>query len=119
MKNLLITPAYMAEKTKVFVLLLALIFNAETVYSWDHHYTRIPIDGLYYNLNKSDFTAEVSYQSYSNYVYNADYTTTSVSIPNSVVYEGNAYRVTRIGANAFKNCCSLKSVFLGENIIYI
>jgi len=109
----------MVEKTKLLVLLLVFILSAGTVYSWNYDYGRISIDGLFYNLNKSDLTAEVSYQSYSNYVYNADCTITSVSIPNSVVYEGKTYRVTRIGDNAFKNCYSLESVSFGENIVHI
>lgn len=106
-------------RTKIFTILFTLVASVGTIFSWNYDFARIPIDGLYYNLNKSDSTAEVSYQSYSNYTYNEDCTITSANIPNSVVYEGKTYRVTRIGNYAFKNCYSLESVHLGENIIFI
>ena len=43
----------------------------------------------------------------------------SVVIPESVVYQGNSYLVTRISDNAFKDCSGLTSVTIPNSVIYI
>ena len=53
------------------------------------------VDGIYYNLDTSGKTAEVTYQSLSN-SYRG-----SVDIPSSVTYNGIKYKVTGIGDRAF------------------
>ena len=68
------------------------------------------IDGIYYNFNKTDHTAEVTYydnyySSNNRYAYSG-----SVVIPPNVTYYGITYRVTSIGYMAFEDCSGLTSV---------
>ena len=44
---------------------------------------------------------------------------TSVSIPDTITSKGITYKVTRIDANAFKNCRKLKKVRIGKNVAKI
>ena len=60
------------------------------------------INGIYYNLNSSARTAEVTSGS-SKY-------TNSVTIPSSVTYNGVQYSVTSIGYYAFGECSGLTSI---------
>lgn len=61
----------------------------------------LSVDGIDYSLNKSDMTATVTGpRTFSGHLV----------IPEKVVYEGEEYKVTRIGYNAFYSCQSLTSV---------
>lgn len=69
------------------------------------------IDGIYYNYNTSDRTAEVTYKSLhdgSNYSEN-------VVIPSSV----GLFSVTKIGDNAFYGCSNMTSITIPESITSI
>lgn len=50
---------------------------------------------------------------------NPIYSGTSYNVPDSIVYRGNKYSVTRIRSNAFKDCGNLKSITLSESITEI
>ena len=69
------------------------------------------IDGIYYNLNSGNNTAEVTYTVYG---YKGN-----VVIPEKVNCNGVEYRVTSIGENAFSNCSSLASVTIGNSVTSI
>ncbi|MCR5050618.1 MAG: leucine-rich repeat domain-containing protein [Paludibacteraceae bacterium] len=73
----------------------------------------IKIGNLYYNLDGGNKTAVVTFKAYSSTNYNG---LTTVTIPDSVLYEGNYYAVTAIGNNAFKHCSTLQSVTIGDNV---
>ena len=68
-------------KRNILLLLVALLPAVASAYD-------AYINGIYYNLSGNE--AEVTYY----------------SSPESVIYNGNTYRVTRIGANAFHGCYS-------------
>lgn len=53
------------------------------------------------------------------YLSNSNTAATSITIPNTVVYEGVTYKVTRIDGNAFASNASLTSVTIGSNVIAI
>lgn len=52
-------------KQKLFTLLLAVAASVGTMFAWD--YERVQIGDLYYNLDATNQTAEVTYKSYTNY----------------------------------------------------
>ena len=59
--------------------------------------------GVYYNItSKTDMTAAVTYFNKTGNTYSG-----VVSIPASVVYDGNTYTVTAIGEEAFSECPNL------------
>ena len=66
------------------------------------------IDGIYYNLNNFNKTAEVTYQ----YKWSSDNYSgvTTITIPSSVTYNSETYSVTSIGNSAFSGCSSLTSI---------
>ena len=43
----------------------------------------------------------------------------SITVPNTIKVSGITYKVTSIGANAFKNCKKLTSVYVGANVVKI
>lgn len=43
-------------------------------------------------------------------------TCASVAVPNTVKYKGKTFNVTAISANAFKNCTSLKKIYIADNV---
>ena len=76
------------------------------------------VDGIYYNITDADAcTVEVTYEG-DNYDYSAEYVG-SVTIPESVVYDGVTYSVTTIGDDAFHLCNGLTSVTIPNSVTTI
>ncbi len=75
-------------------------------------------DGIYYNFN-ADGTAEVT--SASAYSYNSNGGTDggSVTIPETVTYDGVTYNVTSIGDLAFEGCTGITEVTIPESVTSI
>ena len=96
-------------KTKhLFLLLLAIVASTSMVFAWD--YKKVQIGDLYYNLDATAETAEVtSGGSYSG----------SVVIPESITYNAKTYRVKSIGYRAFSDCSILTSVTIPNSVIVI
>ena len=67
------------------------------------------LDGVYYNLNKTDMTASVTYYKYSG----------KVIIPESITYEKVTYKVTSIGNYAFSKCKDITSISIPNSVISI
>ena len=66
------------------------------------------VDGIYYELNNSDKTAEVA---------NSNETYTGViDIPASFVYEGTTYKVTTIASLAFIDCANVETVKIPSTV---
>jgi RHS repeat-associated protein len=70
------------------------------------------INGIIYNLNREDYTAQVT--SMSDFVYLGD-----IVIPEKVMYEGVWYIVTKIGYGTFSGCADLTSIILPNSITSI
>ena len=94
-------------KTKLFLLMAAVLFACSTAKAYD-----AVIDGIYYNFNGDE--AEVTYKNDSYQSYNGD-----IAIPESVVYNEKTYSVTSIGYCAFYRCSGLTSVTIPNSVTSI
>ena len=98
-------------KTKIFTFLLALAASVGTVFA------SVEINGLYYNLNAEDQTAEVTSQNGK-----SPYWSTSINsanIPEYVTYGDITYNVTSIGDYAFSDCTGLTSLTIPNSVTSI
>ena len=93
---------------KIFLFLFSLFITTMAAYTAE-------IDGIWYNLDDKNKTAEVTCNSggYGG-CYSGD-----VVIPNTVSYNGNIYSVTEIGNSAFYNCSSLTSITIPNSVTTI
>ena len=74
---------------------------------------RVQIGDLYYNLNPSNHTAEVTYKP------NEGKYTGNIVIPSYVEYETVGYSVTGIGSQAFSNCTELTGIEIPNSVTEI
>jgi len=73
------------------------------------------IDGIYYNFNTTEKTAEVTYlELFSMNAYSGE-----VAIPSSVIYNDVTYSVTSIGDWAFYYCTGLTSITIPNSVTSI
>ena len=102
-------------KKKIFTLLLAVTAGIGTTFA-----VKVQIGDLYYNLDATNQTAEVTYKSCINTdQFNAGWTITTANIPASVTYNSKTYSVTSIGGAAFRDCTGLTSVTIPNSVISI
>ena len=89
-------------------LLIAVLCASIPAHAYDYDYI---VDGIYYNVNKSNRTAEVTKgdEKYKG----------SINIPESITYEGSSYSVTSIGEYAFLGCDGLTSVTIPNSVTSI
>ena len=113
--------------TNIFVMLSEGVSGAmldlDAVYICDEEfmntafgYRHVQIGDLYYNLDATNQTAEVTSQSKSTSNYMG---LTTAIIPASVEYNSVAYSVTSIGDDAFRDCTGLTSVTIGNSVTSI
>ena len=113
------------KKSRIFapsILILSIIFNMTnkiklsvllTLFTFVSFITTsslasVLVDGIYYELNKSDKTAEVAN---SNETYSG-----VIDIPASFVYEGTTYKVTTIASLAFIDCANVETVKIPSTV---
>ncbi len=97
-------------KKRFFTLLLAVAASAGTMFA-----EKVQIGDLYYNLDATNQTAEVTSQ-YSGYWSTS---ITTANIPASVTYNSVSYSVTSIGEYAFYQCTGLTSVTIPNSVTSI
>lgn len=97
---------------KIFTLFLALAASVGTMFA-----EKVQIGYLYYNLDATNKTAEVTYQSVTQGSNYPDLTT--VHISSSVTYNDIDYSVIGIAENAFNGCTELISITLPNSLTNI
>lgn len=75
----------------------------------------VPIDGMWFNINKAENFAEVTNEDYKAWERGGSYSG-DVVIPSSVVYEGVTYPVTTIGTSAFGHCAGVTSITIPTSV---
>ena len=105
---------------KKFTLLIAALLCSITIsFAYDTE-----IDGIYYNLNRENMTAEVTFKSMrisGSYPSGdvSNYTLSEVTLPSIIIYNNEEYTVTSIGDYAFAVSPSLKEVTFSNTITRI
>ena len=95
--------------------LLFLLFFASTI---NIYASDIKVGGIWYDFDSSTKTASVTYHGNRYDRYTGEYSD-SVTIPETVTYNGTTYSVTSIRDYAFCECTSLTSVTIGNSVTSI
>lgn len=82
------------------------LLTASNAYAYD-----LEVDGIYYNLDMSNYTATVTY---GDNKYAGD-----VVVPSTIQYKTAKFDVVKIGGSAFERCSELTSVRIGEGVTAI
>ena len=98
---------------RILLLFSALMLSITALWAHD-----VYIDDIYYNLDETNKTAEVTYRGSSALDYSNEYIA-SYKIPSSITFESEEYIVTSIGDSAFYNCSGLTSVNMPNTITSI
>ena len=77
----------------------------------------VEIDGLYYELNTTDRTATLTYQTTTTSNYAS--IPANLIVPSSVTYNGVSFSVTEIADEAFANCKALESISIPASVTTI
>ena len=95
---------------KIYSFLVAMLFSV-VAFAYD-----VYIDGICYNLDTENKTAEVTYRLSSENNYSG---MKSCTIPSTIFDRSQTYRVTSIGEKAFIYCSSLVSIEIPNSVTSI
>ena len=109
----------MKQKLLQCLMLIATLLTGITAHAHDFEAQNNDGVTIYYNNTSStDKTCEVTYRGTYSDSYSDEYTG-SITIPETVTYNGTTYSVTSIGSSAFANCSGLTSVTIGNSVASI
>ena len=110
------------KRSTIFKTILMLFLTAFNLSAQAFDFSAVCSSGqrIYYNI-LSDSTATITFPrlNNNNYYYNYTKPTGDMTIPATVVYGSNTYRIISIGANAFHSCTGLTSVTIPTSITVI
>ena len=95
---------------RFYTLLILLVGVLSTLLAHDAE-----VNGIYYNLDTTNKTAEVTYRGEGYKSYDSEYSG-SVNIPASITYNSVSYKVLSIGDDAFYGCVNMTSIKIAEGI---
>ena len=93
---------------------LVALFIITALFAFD-----VQIDNIYYNLNKTEFTATVTHDGKYTDDNNSGYTQTEIIIPSTISYNGAEYTVTSIGSSAFYKNTTIESISIPNTVTTI
>ena len=111
----------MKQKLLQSLMLIAALLTSAHAFAYDFEEKNSDGVTIYYNITSSYVkTCEVTYRgSYSySYSYSDEYTG-SITIPETVTYNGTTYSVIRIGRDAFYKCTGLTSITIPNSVTSI
>ena len=108
-QNAMLSLNFLMRMKKTFLLLTLL---CGVLSAWAHD---AEVDGIFYNLNKANKTATVTYKG-DNYDSYKDEYAGDVVIPETVTFEGITYSVTSLGGDCFYACSRLTSVTIPNSV---
>ena len=91
-------------------LLLTLLWGALSAWAHDAE-----VNGIFYNLNKANKTATVTFKGDNFVAYDSEYAG-DVVIPKAVTYNGITYSITSLGEWCFYGCSSLTSITIPNSV---
>ena len=91
---------------KKLFLLLTLFLCTSMAWAYD-----VEVDGIYYNLNQSNKTAQVA-----SYYADGNKFTGDLCIPESISVDGTIYVVTSLGSSCFFGCTGLTSITIPNSV---
>ena len=104
----------MIKNLRIPLLLVMMLFSSIIASAHD-----FKVDGIYYNyISLTDRTVAVTYQGWSYDEYQQEYSG-SITIPETVTYNGATYSVTSIGLRTFELCTGLTSVTIPNSVTSI
>ena len=97
---------------KIFTIMKKILLLFVALLTSTIAFAQTEIDGIYYNLDNENQTAEVTY--YEGILYSGD-----ITIPEKVTYNTIEYNITSIGEKAFMYCSSLTSITIPNSVTSI
>ena len=89
------------------LMLIAVLLTGSHAFAYD-----LVVDGIYYSVNVSDFTCEVTNNGINSY-------SGDIVIPETITYKSKILKITTIGSYAFRGCTDLTSVVIGDSVVTI